>query len=212
MSETADFQPKLIYLARRHPALTREQFVGRWRQHGALGMSLPRWRNIAHYVHCDVLDDSCYDAIGLIWHRSPNHRAAHIADTSSRLEMESDERATFARPIVQDCLIAREYVQRAPPTARPSAAKVFVFADAIDASAAAQRHARIADLAYAPSVVLYNHALPPERGTAWGLRYASVEEYGFDDLPAAQRAVAMLRSDSQALCVLTNEVTLYPRV
>ena len=48
-------RPKLIYLARRNPALTREAFVPRWPRHGALGMSLPRWRNIWRYVHCDVL-------------------------------------------------------------------------------------------------------------------------------------------------------------
>lgn len=47
-------EPKLIYLARRNPVLTREGFTAKWRQHGALGMSMPQWGNIRRYVHCDV--------------------------------------------------------------------------------------------------------------------------------------------------------------
>lgn len=67
-------QPKLIYLAQRRPDLSREGFVTLWRQHGALGMSRPRWKNIARYAHCDVLDAGAdipgisndYDGVGLI--------------------------------------------------------------------------------------------------------------------------------------------------
>jgi hypothetical protein len=101
-------EPKLIYLARRNPGLTRAGFTARWRQHGALGMSMPRWINIRRYVHCDVQQpgvpgiDETYDGVGLIWHRSPEARARHRADNSSlvasRIGITSPPSAPYRTP------------------------------------------------------------------------------------------------------------------
>jgi hypothetical protein len=229
-------QPKLVYLARRHPALSRAAFVARWRQHGALGMSRPRWRNIARYVHCDVLDppapsaavDTGWDAIGLIWHRSVAARAAHLADTDSREQMERDEGETFARPIVECCLLARECVLLAPPARRlgadgaAGAIKLTRFlragADqaALDqasrpAIAAARREALTAHGA-APRGQVLDLPLPPERGAPWGLDCVAVEEWWFDDLAAAERAARWFAASGAATrttAILTNEVPLY---
>src|ERR1700728_4689988 len=115
-----EFEPKLIYLAKRNPGLSRDDFLKRWRQHGALGMSLPRWKNISRYVHCDVLHPTTdaavlndeYDGVRLIWHHSAQARAAHLADTTSRSTMERDEFETFSQPIVNSCLLAREEIVR----------------------------------------------------------------------------------------------------
>ena len=210
----SDFEPKLIYLTRRHPDLTRAAFRTRWRQHAVLGMSRPRWKNIAQYQHCDVLDDSGYDGIGLIWHRSPAHRAAHLADTSSRLDMERDETETFARPIVADCLLAREHVLEPARTMPGTALRLFRFltdppADvtvALDATAGRAR--RLAGRGIATRGHVLNLALPPERPPHWGLRYAQIEEWRLDDLDSARAAAAALAAPD-VLAVITNEVPLY---
>jgi hypothetical protein len=210
----ADFEPKLIYLARRQPTLTRAEFRDRWRRHGALGMSRPRWKNISQYVHCDVLDDSGYDGIGLIWHRSPAHRAAHLADTSSRLDMERDEQETFSRPIVEDCLLAREHVIQPVATRWGSAARLFLFLADLPTStdsalaAATGRAQRLQSAALTPRGQLLDVALPPERPPRWGLPYPQIEEWRFDDHADALAAANVL-GDSAALAVITNEVPLY---
>ena len=231
MTTGDDFQPKLIYLTKRHPALSRSGFTARWRQHGALGMSLPRWRNIARYVHCDVVSpdeptpalDGSYDGIGLIWHRSQAARAAHLADTGSRHAMEQDERETFAEPIVNVCLLARESVLLAPDATDVPLTKLTCFFKAHDAAAAAGFPAdRIggavslrAQLAEAGSVSrghVVNAPLAPRAAGRWGLDVDGVEEWWFADQAAALRAAAILRSSAQrsaARVVLTNEVLLY---
>jgi hypothetical protein len=49
---------KLVYLARRSPALTAEEFPARWRRHGELAMSLGNWLpGISGYVQCDNIGD-----------------------------------------------------------------------------------------------------------------------------------------------------------
>jgi hypothetical protein len=210
----ADYEPKLIYLTRRHPDLTRPAFRARWRRHAALGMSRPRWKNISQYMHCDVLDDSGHDGIGLIWHRSPAHRAAHIADTSSRLDMERDETETFARPIVADCLLAREYVLTPARTVLGTALRVFRFladrpADtttALDAAAGRARTLAGRDITTHGHVL--DLTLQPERPPRWGLRHAQIEEWRCADLVAA-RAVAAALAAPDVPVVITNEVPLY---
>lgn len=218
----AEFEPKLIYLARRNPALSREAFTRRWRQHGALGMSRPRWKNIARYVHGDVLDSDDHDGIGLIWHRSRAARAAHLADSDSRLQMERDEIETFAEPVVNVCLLAREYVLLRPPRssissggmADPAApVKLTRFLGTRGTADSTELRWRLE----AEGIVLHGHvinlALPPERREAWGLRHACVEELWFASREDARRAavVAAAAPGMQIgdITVLTRDVLLY---
>ena len=71
---------KLAYLAQRNPALSREQFIRRWRQHGALAMGLARWDSIGRYAQCDCLPVPAgltrasqeYDGIGIVWFTEAN--------------------------------------------------------------------------------------------------------------------------------------------
>lgn len=46
---------KFMYFAKRKPGFTPETFIPRWRQHGALAMSLPMWRNMTLYIHADTI-------------------------------------------------------------------------------------------------------------------------------------------------------------
>src|SRR4029079_7161367 len=94
----AEDRPKLIYVAHRHPRYSHDEFIRRWRQHGSLGMSQPRWRNVALYLHCDQVDGltrslpmlEC-DGVAIVVYRSEQARQAHIADEGARRTMKADE-------------------------------------------------------------------------------------------------------------------------
>jgi len=226
-----DFEPKLIYLVKRNARLSREQFVERWRQHGKLGMSLPRWKNIAHYVHCDVLRPETsapelaveYDGVGLIWHRSQQARAAHVADQSSRSIMERDEFDTFSEPITSSCLVAREIVLQACEPARSAPAKIIFFIgtntgetreDLVDRRI--EQGARlITSLACAGITVrgrTINRPLPAVDSAGWGLKFDCVDEWWFENESSALLAVPALSTASRSeriVWVLTNEIVLY---
>ena len=201
-STMENLQPKLIYLTKRNPGLTRAEFIARWRLHGQLGISLPRWRNIARYVHVDLEQpaDAClcadYDGIGMIWHKSPAHRAAHVADRSSRGIMERDEAETFAAPIADCCLIASEIVVHAPdPRARWKLTRFAASNSPALLPPSAEGYAR-------------NHPLPPETSKPRGLDVALVEEFWFSTRSAAIVAAPWLAHG--ALVTLGREVQRYP--
>ncbi len=166
-------------------------------------MSLPRWRNIARYVHCDlqlprpgsVGSLSDYDGIGMIWHRSPLHRAAHLADLTSKGEMEADEAETFAAPIRQVCLVAREECLEVPN--KLATWKLVRFANGPST--------------VFPSPVMgliRNHALVPEEGERWGLDHPVVEEFWFAGRKQAEDAALNLHNG--ATVVLGRDTLLYP--
>lgn len=232
-------QPKLIYLAQRRADMTRAQFVARWRRHAALGISRPRWINIARYVHCDVLDAGAalpgicddYDGVGLIWHRSPEARAAHRADTSSQAEMEADELETFREPVVNCCLLAEQLEGEPCPAPESGTVKLFRFerftaplarADVL-ANVVEPRRDVIANLAEDRGRPLgYCTNLPltaaVEGRTSWGLSADLVEEFWFEDLeplaafrecnPASRGRIKL---PHRVIEIVTNEVALYER-
>ncbi len=198
-------QPKLIYLVRRNPALSRDAFTARWREHAMVGMSLPRWCNIARYVHVDGVAPTdaerdvlaSHDAIGMVWHKSPAHRAAHLADRGSRTAMERDEIACFASPIVTCCLVAEEQVLRV--ATQEAAWKLTAFLAEPDPACsllAALGHVR-------------NLPLSPQRPGGWGLNSAQIDEWLFADRASAVRGARSLHLDARALLVLGREVELY---
>ena len=118
---TSSEQPKLIYIAQRHMRYAPGEFTRRWRQHAALGMSQPRWRNVALYLHCDRIEGlpsgvptiDC-DGVAIVVYRSEAHRLAHIAADESRRTMKADELDTFAHPVAQTALLTQEQKVRPP--------------------------------------------------------------------------------------------------
>lgn len=109
--------PTLFYFAERHPRLDRAGFVARWRQHGALGMAMPRWRNIRRYAQCDGLPlpgmADC-DGIAVVTYKSEAHRLAHIADSAASRTMKADELETFARPVRSFAVLTEPETRRPP--------------------------------------------------------------------------------------------------
>lgn len=112
--------PKFIYLARRNPELSAHQFRLRWREHAAMGMRMPRFKNIWRYVQCDLLPipldvpDGCngYDGIGMSWYRSQRARVAHQADREATATLARDQDEVFAERVTKSSMLAREIVLR----------------------------------------------------------------------------------------------------
>lgn len=140
-----DDRPKLIYLALRHPRFTPEAFIGRWREHAALGMRQPRWRNVALYLHCDPAEGMpaeavpvhC-DGVAVVVYRSEAARQAHIGDGLARQTMKADELATFAQPVARTSLLLRQEVRRPGPL---EAWRLFAFRDDVAGESDAVSHA-----------------------------------------------------------------------
>jgi hypothetical protein len=107
---------KLAYLAQRNPALSPEQFTRRWRQHGALAMSLPRWDSVGRYAQCDCLPVPAglsrasqeYDGIGIVWFTDANP-----GSSADRERMRADERETFSAYVDEIALLLTERAERA---------------------------------------------------------------------------------------------------
>ena len=127
---SATGRPKLIYFAERLPGFDRDGFIERWRRHARLGMSMPRWKNIHRYVHCDAVETPEFglpvawcDGVAMVWYRSEEARLNHLSDRSAGPIMRRDERETFARPVREVSVLTDEHVFQAP---EPSPLKLFL--------------------------------------------------------------------------------------
>ena len=106
--------PKLIYFAEKNQKFDYLDFKEKWRDHAKLGMSMPRWKNIYKYSHCDPIFlnkrfMNC-DGVGIVWYRSEVSRRKHLADNVSRSFLKEDEKLTFARPVKEFSMLADEYI------------------------------------------------------------------------------------------------------
>lgn len=232
MADPLDFVPKRIYLAIRHPQWTPETFPPRWRKHGALAMSLPRWRNILRYSHCDrvpcthpaVGASAECDGVGLIWYRSEALRRVHVGDASGNTMVE-DEKLVFARFIFESDLFTVEHVLRDGPIAGVKVVRCLKRAPGLSREAFVERWMRHGALllsaegmAGAVRRYVQNRTFPAPDGKPWAQDYDGVEEVWFDDLAALEAAHAAAESGLAAdragfvgdsLTLVTNELRLH---
>ena len=175
-------QPKLVYIAQRHPRYGPGDFTSRWRQHAALGMSQPRWRNIARYLHCDHIDGlpsgvtvvEC-DGVAIVVYLSEAHRREHIAVEEARRTMKADELETFAQPVSRTSLLSTE--QLVSPASGESF-RLFVFW----ASESAQFH-----YSWDAAAIRWGRALPRDVGLVRNMPTGDPGEFrcaGIDELIA----------------------------
>lgn len=196
--------PKLIYLTRRNPAFAREEWTARWRQHGALGMSRARWKNVRRYVHCDLIEpqgeEGAYlgdhDGVGLIWHRSVEHRNAHFSDNEAQEVMEADEDETFAEKIWLHCLSAEEQIIAEPDPDAPFHLFCFAWDDEQFPDVPGSRGQA------------YCTPLPHPSGSAWGLDCKQIGEFWFKDRGLATSAALALNRPGR-ICVIGRDCELY---
>jgi hypothetical protein len=218
--------PKLLYFAERHPHFSPAEFKERWRRHGALGMSLPRWRNILRYAQCDpvvcplagLAPLEC-DGVAMVWYRSEATRQAHVADRSGSVT-KADESETFARPVARFALLTDEIVFLSGEAGR---LKLFM---AVHRTAALSR-AEFHDLwsgVFGPRLAaaigmtdphggyIQNHARPAAEG-ATGFEADCIDEISVKDPAAfldrlrAELARAPLAASVRVL--VTEEMVLY---
>ncbi len=104
---------KLIYLAKRKPGFTFDQFVRRWRMHGARGMEQSLWEKALGYVQAEPIlpppfasASSEYDAVASFILRDDAFDVPPIREEGAA--MAADELETFAGPIAMVSLWVRE--------------------------------------------------------------------------------------------------------
>jgi hypothetical protein len=106
-------QTRMIYLARRNPANTHDEFVANWREHIALGGRFPSvYRRFTDVVQCDVILDpnltgnetdvpGGFDGIEIATARDLPTSISVWHDPDAQAHLVPDERRVFAT-IVQD--------------------------------------------------------------------------------------------------------------
>lgn len=209
--------PKLIYLTRRHPSLTRSAFVHWWRQHWLLANRNARWRNVRRYVQSEVLTDATasiggdtsQDGVAIVTFYSEEARLAHRDDGGAQKAMEDDEVRLFADLIKNHALVAREQVIR---DGHRRGVKLLRFLTAKpDIGSAAFQCAWLQHRLDAPGDefaralrYVQNHTLPPERTGGWGLGCDVVEEYWFDGVGDLLADIEEARADPARSARLTR--------
>lgn len=115
---------KLIYLARRNPALSLEQFPRRWRQHALLGGSLPSLRgNFVQVAQCLNLYDRAvvprasldFDGVNLLTLKDRSVATAMNQNDDVHDIMLPDELATFSTYVRHFSLPSVEQVVNGGP-------------------------------------------------------------------------------------------------
>ena len=116
---TQNCAPKVIYLARRNPALSRDEFPARWRQHSLLAGSMPSIRpGFSQVAQCLNLYDRSfvpraaldYDGVNLLtFNDAERVTAVWQSDEVHNLVL-PDELATFDRYVRQFSLTAEEHL------------------------------------------------------------------------------------------------------
>ena len=115
---------KVIYLARRNPLLTADQFPGRWHQHAILGGTLPTLRgNFTQVAQCaNIYDRSIvgrasldYDGVNLLTLADRSAALAMNQDPAGFDIMLRDELQTFSTYVRHFSLQCTEHVLRDGP-------------------------------------------------------------------------------------------------
>jgi hypothetical protein len=150
---------KLMYLAKRkNTYASSDEFRPRWRQHGALAMSLPSWSLSKRYVHADVQPPSPagraheFDGVGIAW-LSQLMAGKNASQDSTRdgAILLKDELEAFDGPVLPRAFIVDEKVVKANDTAELTAYLFFNKAEEADHAAMV-----FAGLAQAPERVVTN--------------------------------------------------------
>lgn len=112
---------KMVYLARRNPALTPEQFPQAWREHSALGRQCTNVQDrVRSVTQCVRLLDTqlagasvAYDGLNLLGLRDRASADAIWTDPETLAIMRPDEPRVFDRYVRDFTLVAQEHVLQA---------------------------------------------------------------------------------------------------
>lgn len=222
---------KMIYLARRNPALRPEQFAQAWREHSALGAGCTNVRDrILSVTQCSRIlegepltgaaDD--YDGVNLLALRDLQAATEIWNDPETLAIMRPDELRVFSAYVREFTLVCEERVWRDQPRStigligflrRATGVAALDWRSRMTTGAAMEPMTRGA-FATARRVVHNLVCLPPPRG----YEYDSIVEWWFDSADAARAAMGgrdlrgMLRAPIGASGDLARSVFMFTRV
>lgn len=144
-TEASDIRLKSIYLAKRKPGFSHDEFVIRWRKHGALAMSQSFFYNrMKLYVQAEIITPEPwagaakdYDAVAYLIQRPGGELTSD--ELSELAFMVTDEYETFAGPILPVLLQTEETVLKDGP---PGGVTAFLFFSDIEKAAQVAAHYR----------------------------------------------------------------------
>jgi hypothetical protein len=202
---------KLIYLAKRKPDLSFDQFVRRWRQHGALGMSQPLWRFAVSYVQAEPLKDSGiagvsteYDAVATYAVDDAMFSEMNDDDMPGALAMAEDELETFSCPISDVSLWVQEDVIKA---GEPGGITAYLFYDDL---AKAHESANSLGLYDALHRVVLNRADEGDMAAGNTLPYKAILEASATSIPALASALGDHQGNA-VVTVVARDTVLWER-
>ncbi len=211
---------KLIYLAKRKPGFTPDEFTRRWRMHGAKGMSVSMWRHAVGYVQAEPirpapLPGACedYDAVACYMVRDDAFTSPPILpdDADANELMARDELETFSGPIMPVAMFVNEDVMKAGVLGGTSA--YLFFSDAGAAREIAHRSEGAPGInRLILNVKRTDEALGSLQG---GLPYAAVVEVSAADLPALREVIAHAGEgvlQAADVAMVTREAVLWDRM
>ncbi|TXS96168.1 EthD domain-containing protein [Parahaliea maris] len=206
---------KLMYLARRKPGFTVDDFIRRWRKHGALGMEQPLWRYTLGYVQAEPIRPAPvaaasqdYDAIASFMVDSDMFAGMTEEDMAGSARMAEDEAETFAEPIPGVSLWVQEEVIK---PGEPGGVSAYLFfnsrQDAENIAEVARERAT-----HLNRIVLNlrdDESLGPAMNT---LPYAAILDLGASDLSSLRGALADDLAVAANLAVVTRDAVLWDRL
>jgi hypothetical protein len=199
---------KHMYLAKRHPEFTREQYRMRWRQHGAYALSFLT-EVIVRYSHTDPLPftgglagaSDEYDGVGIVWFGSTDVRHAGWPSQDDMDLIRADEVKTFSEVVTNFEASTTEHVLRDGErevgiklmrffTRRPEMTKAQFLDYWLNDHGPA-----LLDSPLSGYIRRYvqNHPNDPaiDGRQRWGLDYDGIEETWFDSIASLAEATAL---------------------
>jgi len=208
---------KLIYLARRKPGFTFDEFVRRWRKHGALAMAQPIWRHAVGYVQAEPIRPAPlagaseeFDAVACFMIRDEMYSEMNEEDMAGATLIAADELETFSAAIPTVSLWVKEEHIRAGELGGISA--YLFFENPSNAREIAERASEAEGFNRIILNLRDDERLGPEANT---LPYGAVVELSASSIPSLATAV---RSNGDGLlpasnvAMVTREAVLWNRL
>mgnify|MGYP001820140846 CR=1 FL=1 len=204
---------KLIYLAKRKPGFTFDEFVRRWRMHGALGMSQPLWRFALAYVQAESIIPAPisgaseeYDAVACYMMQDAMFTSMTEEDFPGAMAMADDELETFSGPIAEVSLWVRE--EPIKPGALGGITAFLFFADQSAARDIAEQVRDAQELNRVTLNLRDDSRGGPQANT---LPHAAVVELSACNVPSLEAAAGKLLAGAD-VTVVTREAVLWDRL
>ncbi len=208
---------KLIYLAKRKPGFTFDEFVCRWRRHGALCMAQPLWRFALGYVQAEPIlpppitgASGDYDAVACYMVRDEMFTGMTEDDMPGAMKMAEDELETFSGPIPEVSLWVSEESLKDGELGCVTA--FLFFRDAVAARTGAAKARDVAGLNRVVLNLRDDSRVGPGGNT---LPYMAVVELSAQNVPELEKAVNPVSGNLFAeadVAVVTRPAVMWDRI